>query len=261
MNFYKHWLGDYQRDTADLSLMEHGAYRLLLDAYYATEEPFPADLGRLYRTARAVTPEEQEAVRTVVQRFFPIAEDGRRRNARADREIEETRSYTDKQRKAAERRWSGKNASADATAMPVDMPPHMPAAMPDECVGYASHSHSHSQTINNDDDNRASVLNFGHPDQQQVYEQYRRAHHNPTAFDATLRGLTQAMGGPAYPLEKVGEALLELSANNEGFNLSRLRGYLRGLSRNRAPIGQSEEERQARMLAIMEETLAARGIA
>lgn len=107
-----------------------------------------------------------------------------------------------------------------------------------------------------------TALDFGDPDQQQVYEQYRRAHHNPTAFDATLRGLTQAMGGPAYPLEQVGAALLELAANNEGFNLSRLRGYLRGLGRHKqGKLGQTEEERHARMLAIMEETLAARGIA
>jgi uncharacterized protein YdaU (DUF1376 family) len=39
MNFYKHYLGDYARDTKGLSLIEHGAYRVLLDHNYATEEP------------------------------------------------------------------------------------------------------------------------------------------------------------------------------------------------------------------------------
>lgn len=106
-----------------------------------------------------------------------------------------------------------------------------------------------------------AALTFADADQQQVYEQYRRAHHNPTAFDATLRGLTLAMGGSPVTLEQVGAALLELAANNEPFNLSRLRGYLRGLTRHKSVAGQSQEDRQARMLRIMEETMAARGIA
>jgi DNA-binding transcriptional ArsR family regulator len=104
-------------------------------------------------------------------------------------------------------------------------------------------------------------LSFDDQDHQQVYESYRRAHHNPTAFDATLRGLTLPMGGTPVSLEQVGAALLELAANNEGFNISRLRGYLRGLTRVRSTAGQSQEDRQARMLRIMEETMAARGIA
>ena len=36
MIFYKRYLGDYQRDTGHLSMLEHGAYTLLLDAFYAT---------------------------------------------------------------------------------------------------------------------------------------------------------------------------------------------------------------------------------
>ena len=61
--FYKHWMGDYQRDTGDLSLVEHGAFRLLLDHYYATEKPLPPELARLNRIAKAVTPEEQDELR------------------------------------------------------------------------------------------------------------------------------------------------------------------------------------------------------
>ena len=87
MNFYGHYIGDYQRDTADLSLLEHGAYRLLLDAYYATEGPLPADPARLFRIAKAVTAPEQEAVEHVADRFFPVGADGLRHNSRADREL------------------------------------------------------------------------------------------------------------------------------------------------------------------------------
>lgn len=87
MNFYKHYLGDYLRDTADLSLLEHGAYRLLLDHYYATEKPLPAVIETLYRVCGAVRKDEQHAVRAVAERFFPVGEDGLRHNKRADEEI------------------------------------------------------------------------------------------------------------------------------------------------------------------------------
>ena len=36
MNYYERHLGDYARDTGHLSMLEHGAYSLLLDRYYAT---------------------------------------------------------------------------------------------------------------------------------------------------------------------------------------------------------------------------------
>ena len=43
VNYYERHLGDYARDTAHLTMVEHGAYTLLLDRYYATESPIPAD--------------------------------------------------------------------------------------------------------------------------------------------------------------------------------------------------------------------------
>ena len=37
MNYYKFNVGDYSAATRHLSMLEHGAYRLLLDVYYTTE--------------------------------------------------------------------------------------------------------------------------------------------------------------------------------------------------------------------------------
>lgn len=87
MNFYKHWIGDYMRDTAHLTLTENGAYRVLLDHYYSTERPLPADLAALSRICRAETKEEKKAVANVVSGYFPLGEDGLRHNKRADAEI------------------------------------------------------------------------------------------------------------------------------------------------------------------------------
>lgn len=87
MNFYKHFLGDYARDTKGLSLIEHGAYRVLLDHVYATEERLPDDALALYRIAGAMTAAERKAVDKVAQLFFPVNGDGRRCNKRAEQEL------------------------------------------------------------------------------------------------------------------------------------------------------------------------------
>lgn len=87
MNFYKRFMGDYTRDTAHLSLAEHGAYTLLLDHYYSTEQPLPADAAALYRICRAFEKAEQKAVIAVADAFFPVGDDGLRHNARADRQM------------------------------------------------------------------------------------------------------------------------------------------------------------------------------
>ena len=87
MNYYQRFLGDYARDTRHLSLMAHGAYSLLLDAYYATEKPLPADLDSLCRICGAINAAERAAVEVIADKFFPVGTDGLRHNKRADIEI------------------------------------------------------------------------------------------------------------------------------------------------------------------------------
>jgi len=52
MHYYQHNIGDYLRDTAHLSVIEHGVYRLLLDWCYLNEAPISTEkalrLGRGY---------------------------------------------------------------------------------------------------------------------------------------------------------------------------------------------------------------------
>ncbi|AZV94476.1 YdaU family protein [Pseudomonas sp. S 311-6] len=86
MNYYKRHLGDYAAATRHLSMIEHGAYTLLLDLCYITERPLPADEKQVYRLAGARTPAEKEAVKQVLSEFFTLADDGWRQ-ARCDAEI------------------------------------------------------------------------------------------------------------------------------------------------------------------------------
>jgi len=87
MNYYKRFMGDYAKDTAHLSLAEHGAYTLLLDHYYATEQPLPEDYQSLYRICRAFDKKEQQAVRNIVDAYFPVSDQGGRTNRRAVRQL------------------------------------------------------------------------------------------------------------------------------------------------------------------------------
>jgi uncharacterized protein YdaU (DUF1376 family) len=95
VNYYERHLGDYARDTAHLSLLEHGVYTLLLDRYYATESPIPAD--QAHRVARARTRDEKAAVDAVLSEFFILA-DGLYRNRRADEEIAKLQAWLTSQR-------------------------------------------------------------------------------------------------------------------------------------------------------------------
>lgn len=101
MNFYKRYLGEYARDTAHLSLMEHGAYTAMLDTYYATERSLPAEKAALYRIARAFTAPERKAVDRIADQFFPVNGDGTRHNKRADEELTSYRTQADTNRRIA----------------------------------------------------------------------------------------------------------------------------------------------------------------
>lgn len=70
MNFYKHFIGDYQRSTGELTMIEHGAFRLMLDNFYGTGRPLPHDKKALHRLLRAETEADRKAIETVSLRFW-----------------------------------------------------------------------------------------------------------------------------------------------------------------------------------------------
>lgn len=104
MNYYEHHLGDYMRDTAHLSLLEDGAYRRLLDAYYVREKPLPLDLRECCKLARASSKAERDAVAYVLREFFTLGDDGYRQG-RADKEIGRFRAKSEKARASINARW------------------------------------------------------------------------------------------------------------------------------------------------------------
>lgn len=84
MNYYERHLGDYARDAGHLTMLEHGAYTLLLDRYYTTEQGIPSD--QAHRICRARTRDEKAAVDAVLAEFFTLT-NGVWHNGRAEREV------------------------------------------------------------------------------------------------------------------------------------------------------------------------------
>ena len=129
MNYYERYPGDYQRDTAHLSLAEHGAYTMLLDIYYGNETALPADYPSLYRLCRAMDHTEQAAVRSVVDQFFPVDGDGHRRNPRVEREIIKARDRIETAR--ANGRKGGRPANKEPGKNPAGIPAGIPSPNPE----------------------------------------------------------------------------------------------------------------------------------
>ena len=84
MHYYKKNIGDYHKKAGRLSMLEHGAYTLLIDACYDRER-FPTEDEAIEWTW-ARTQEEEAAVRFVLARFFDLR-DGIYVQARIEEEI------------------------------------------------------------------------------------------------------------------------------------------------------------------------------
>lgn len=110
-SWYPFYVGDYARKTAHLSLLEHGAYRLLLDHYYSTGLPLPDDNTKLFRICRARTPSERQSVLSTVAEFF--TKDGTLlRSKKCDRVLDKQLNYSNSQSANAKRRHSHGTATA-----------------------------------------------------------------------------------------------------------------------------------------------------
>lgn len=107
MHYYKRNLGDYAKKAGRLSMLQHGAYTLLIDACYDREQ-FPT-IEEAIEWTWASTTEEEEAVRFVLKRFF-VLRDNVYVQKRIEEEIQEFhRKAETNKRIAVERETKRKN--------------------------------------------------------------------------------------------------------------------------------------------------------
>ena len=86
MHYYKRNIGDYSKKAGRLTMLQHGAYTLLLDTCYDRER-FPT-LEEALEWTWASSAEEIDAVKFVLSRFFSVNEDGRHVQNRVQEEID-----------------------------------------------------------------------------------------------------------------------------------------------------------------------------
>lgn len=119
--------GDYGRDTGRLSLLDHGAYFLLLNDYYSTGGPLPLDTAEIFLICKAFKPDEQKAAMKILATFFVETAEGYR-NTRADRELTEQAVQQEKRKQKAQKGAAARWRKEDETPHPEKMLQAMPQA-------------------------------------------------------------------------------------------------------------------------------------
>ena len=105
MHYYPKNIGDYRRDTMNLSLLEHGVYMTLIDHYILNEEPISLDHLDVCWTIGARTDNEKTAVCLILSKFFIKTDEGYR-HKRCDEEIAKYHAKSDKAKESINKRWN-----------------------------------------------------------------------------------------------------------------------------------------------------------
>lgn len=129
------WIGSYLADTMTLTTVQHGAYLLLLIAYWRNRGPLDDDDEDLASIVKA-SPGEWKKLRAKLTKFFDIS-GGKWTHGRADKELViaglRKAAASSKAKAAAEARWKksteqcSKHAPSIAPAQPEQCPTPSPS--------------------------------------------------------------------------------------------------------------------------------------
>lgn len=120
MHYYKRNLGDYAKKCGRLSMLQHGAYTLLIDSCYDREQ-FPT-LEEAYDWTWASTKEEREAVEFVLSRFFDLVE-GRYIQRRIEEEVNVYLANCATNQRIAQERETNRSKQSTKRVRSVNEPP------------------------------------------------------------------------------------------------------------------------------------------
>ena len=121
MHYYKRNLGDYAKKTGRLTMLQHGAYTLLIDSCY-DREIFPT-LEQALEWTWASTEAEVEAVKFVLGRFFTFDKDGCYVQDRILQELLEYHAKADTNKRIAIERETKRKEKSTNREQSVNEPP------------------------------------------------------------------------------------------------------------------------------------------
>lgn len=113
MHYYKRNLGDYAKKAGRLSMLEHGAYTLLMDAIY-DREVFPT-LDEALDWAWARDDAEIAAVKFVLSKFFELQDDGRYVQKRIQDELADYKAKAKTNTRIAKEREAKRKSKNEAS--------------------------------------------------------------------------------------------------------------------------------------------------
>lgn len=116
MHYFEHNIKDYRADAFTLTMIQHGAYRQLIDQYYLNEKPLTLDLEALCADLLVRGEDEKKAIVFILGKFFSKTEDGYV-HKRCNTVIQAFKDKSDKNRNNAVKRWS---KVKDANALPQE---------------------------------------------------------------------------------------------------------------------------------------------
>ena len=119
MHYYKKNIGDYAKKAGRLTMLQHGAYTLLLDSCY-DREIFPT-LDEAIEWTWASCKEEIEAVEFVLKKFF-VLQNGKYVQNRISEELEKYHANADTNKRIAIAREAKRKENSTKRAQAVDEP-------------------------------------------------------------------------------------------------------------------------------------------
>ena len=121
MHYYKRNLGDYAKKAGRLTMLQHGAYTLLIDSCY-DRELFPT-LEQAIEWTWASTEAEVDAVKFVLSRFFTLSKDGEYVQDRILEELLHYHKNADTNKRIADEREAKRREKSTKREQGVDEAP------------------------------------------------------------------------------------------------------------------------------------------
>jgi uncharacterized protein YdaU (DUF1376 family) len=114
VNYYQHHIGDFNAGTVRLSQLERWIYRDMIEVYYDTDQPLPADAAAVCKKIGARGDEQRAIVRELLDDKFVLRDDGYH-NERCDMEIEAYRAKSESARIRGKLGGRPRKATGDET--------------------------------------------------------------------------------------------------------------------------------------------------